>query len=162
MAKMQHPATLRDALTYFADADRCREFAASLRWPAGVRCPVCGGADVTLLASRQIWKCKRVHPGRQFSVKVGTIFEDSAIAMDKWLCAIWMVANRPEDTPASSLVRTLGVTPKTATFMLHRIRLAMNTEAFAATISPKKNKPTQGCVIALPRGLIRQARATAR
>ena len=161
MVKALPPATLRNALGYFGDADRCREFAASLRWPQGVRCPLCGSAEVTPLASRQVWKCKRAHAGRQFSVKVGTIFEDSPIPMDKWLGAIWMIANRPEDTVASSLVRALGVTPKTASFMLRRIQLAMNTDAFAERAGPKA-KSARASVIALPGRPIRRPGATAR
>ena len=159
MTKARHPATLRDALGYFADTDRCLELAVAFRWPDGVRCPGCGGAEVTLLASRQVWKCKRAHAGRQFSIKVGTIFEDSPIAMDKWLGAIWMIANRPEDTAASSLVRMLGVTPKTASFMLHRIQLAMNTGAFSKRAFPGK-KAARASVIALPRS--RRMKAAAR
>ncbi len=161
MTKVRHPATLREALGYFADPDRCPEVVAPLRWPGGIRCPTCGSAEVTLLASRQVWKCKRAHAGRQFSVKVGTIFEDSPIAMDKWLGAIWIIANRPEDTAASSFVRTLGVTPKTATFMLHRIQFAINTEAFAKRIFPRK-KAARASIIALPRHRIRQRGAIIR
>jgi len=156
MTKRRLPRTLREALGHFSDAARCLEIVASLRWPSGVRCPGCGGRDAVFLPTRQLWKCRREHRGRQFSAKIGTVFEDSPITMDKWLAAIWMVANRPEETTAQNLTRTLEMTPKTASFMLQRIQLAMNTEEFEKLAYPEKAGPRAG-VIRLPQA--RGARA---
>ncbi len=153
MPKAHQPRSLREALKFFANPDRCLKATVVLRWPNGVRCPGCGGADVRFLPTRQVWKCRRQHAGQQFSVKVGTIFENSPIAMDKWLGAIWMIANRPDDTSAHSLTRVLGVTPKTASYMLRRVQLAMNTDRFAKLAYPQKASP-QASIIRLPRSPI--------
>ncbi len=103
----------------------------SLRWPDGVvKCPTCGSDKVTFMASRRIWQCKTRHPKRQFSVKVGTIFEDSPIGLDKWLAVIWMLANDRNGISSYEVGRAVGVTQKTAWFMLDRIRLAMQTQTF--------------------------------
>ena len=119
------PETLVEAIRYFADPDTARDFMVKLRWPDGVvRCPRCGSDQVTLIASRRIWQCRERHERRQFTVKVGTIFEDSPLALDKWLTAIWMLANSKNGISSYEL-RSIGVTQKTAWFMLHRIRLAM-------------------------------------
>jgi hypothetical protein len=101
-----------------------------MRWRNGIACPNCGGKDVIFLSTRQLWKCKQQHPRQQFSVKVGTIFEDSPIGLDKWFGAIWMVANHPEQVTALDLARDLQVSQKTAGYMIHRIQLAMNTGTF--------------------------------
>lgn len=95
------------------------------RWPKGVVCPTCGSKDVSFIPSRRIWQCKTRHPKCQFSVKVGTIFEDSPVGLDKWLTAMWMVASCRNGVSSYEVARDLGVTQKTAWFMLHRIRLAM-------------------------------------
>jgi transposase-like protein len=130
MADQRKPKSLGEALAFFTDSDRCLKTAMRLRWPDGVACPICGSKEVLFLATRQVWKCKRAHPGRQFSVKVGTIFEDSPIAMDKWFGAIWMIANRPENISFRTVAGEIGVTDKTASFMIHRLQLAMNTSSF--------------------------------
>lgn len=122
------PETLMEAIQYFSDPDVCLEFVAGLRWPNGVVCPNCGGLDHSFLKTRRIWKCKACK--KQFSVKVGTIFEDSPIGLDKWLCAIWMIANAKNGISSYEIHRGIGVTQKTAWFMLHRIRLAMQTGSF--------------------------------
>ena len=124
------PRTLREAIDYFSDPDRCLEFAVSLRWPKGVACPECQSRDVIFLTTRRLWKCKASHPRQQFSVKVGTIFEDSPIALEKWFAAIWMVANAAEGVSSHELARALDVTQKTAWFMLHRIQLALSAGTF--------------------------------
>jgi transposase-like protein len=104
----------------------------SLRWPDGtVKCPTCGTDQVTFMASRRIWQCKAKHVKRQFSVKVGTIFEDSPIGLDKWFAVIWMLANDKNGISSYEVSRSVGVTQKTAWFMLDRIRLAMQTGTFA-------------------------------
>lgn len=124
------PQTLLDAIRYFADPDVCLTFMVGLRWPDGVTCPTCGSGEVTFLAARRLWQCKGKHPRRQFSAKVGTIFEDSPIGLDKWLAAIWMIANAKNGVSSYEMHRALGVTQKTAWFMLHRIRLAMQSGDF--------------------------------
>lgn len=120
------PKTLMEAVRYFADADRTLAMAVSLRWPDGVHCPTCGRTDVRFIATRRIWECKEKHAKRQFSAKVGTIFEDSAVPLDKWFVAIWAVANCKNGISSYELARSIGVTQKTAWFMLHRIRVAMD------------------------------------
>jgi len=102
-----------------------------LRWRNGtVTCPTCDRDDVRYIATRRLWECKDKHPKRQFSVKVGTIFEDSPIALDKWLATIWLIANAKNGVSSYEIHRSIGVTQKTAWFMLHRIRLAMQSESF--------------------------------
>jgi transposase-like protein len=120
------PETLVDAVRFFADPDICISFLASLRWSDGrVACPVCGSERVTFLSEYRRWKCQTKHPRQQFSIKVGTIFEDSPIGLDKWLPAVWMLVNDKNGISSYEVARALGVTQKTAWFMLHRIRLAM-------------------------------------
>jgi transposase-like protein len=119
------PQTLLDAIRYFSDPDVALNTMVSLRWPGGVHCPTCGRTDVKFIPTRRIWECKAKHAKRQFSAKVGTIFEDSPIALDKWFVAIWMVANCKNGVSSYELHRAIGVTQKSAWFMLHRIRLAM-------------------------------------
>lgn len=128
---MQKPKTLQQAIIYFADADNCLNFMVKLRWPDGVvTCPTCGREDAVFLQNQRKWQCKSVHPKRQFSVKVGTIFEDSALPLDKWLIAIWMIANCKNGVSSYEIARAIGITQKSAWFMLHRIRLAMQTRSF--------------------------------
>jgi len=121
----KQPRTLMEAVRYFADADRTLDMAVSLRWPDGIHCPTCGRTDVRFLATRRIWECKEKHAKKQFSAKVGTIFEDSALPLDKWFVAIWAVANCKNGISSYELARAVGVTQKSAWFMLHRIRTAM-------------------------------------
>jgi transposase-like protein len=124
------PETLHDAIKYFADEDHALGFMKSIRWPDGVvKCPRCGSTEVSFLATRKIWKCKSKHEKQQFSVKVGTVLEDSPIGLDKWLSAFWLIANAKNGISSYELHRAIGVTQKTAWFMLHRIRLAMQGES---------------------------------
>jgi len=128
--KVGVPETLHDAIKYFANEDHALGFMKSIRWPDGVvKCPRCGSENVFFLATRRIWKCKSKHEKQQFSVKVGTVLEDSPIALDKWLCAFWLIANAKNGISSYELHRSIGVTQKTAWFMLHRIRLAMQNES---------------------------------
>lgn len=122
------PATLVEAVRYFSDLDVATEFIAKLRWPDGPACPECGGKEHSYLTTRRLWKCKACK--KQFSVKKGTIFEDSPIPLDKWLVAIWMVANCKNGVSSLELHRAVGITQKSAWFVLHRIRLAMQTGSF--------------------------------
>ena len=124
------PTTLMEAIRYFSDPDVCLNFMVSLRWPDAVTCPTCGSQDVSFMASRRLWQCKAQHPKRQFSVKVGTIFEDSALPLDKWLAVIWLVANAKNGISSYEVGRAVGVTQKSAWFMLSRIRLAMQSGTF--------------------------------
>jgi transposase-like protein len=127
-AKKSLPTTLIEAIRYFSDLDVCTQFVAELRWPNGPVCPRCGGVAHSYLATRRLWKCKECK--KQYSVKVGTIFEDSALGLDKWLPAIWLIANSKNGISSHELGRALGTTQKSAWFMLHRIRLAMQTGTF--------------------------------
>lgn len=118
--------TLQQAIVYFSNPDNCIAYLSARRWPDGVvKCPNCGSENVTYMASRRVWQCKARHPKAQFSIKVGTIFEDSPLGLDKWLPAIWMIAGCKNGISSYEIHRALGVTQKTAWFMLHRIRLAM-------------------------------------
>jgi transposase-like protein len=118
-------ATLVEAIRHFADPDVTLNTMVSLRWPNGVCCPTCGRDDVRFIKTRRMWECKAVHPKKQFSAKVGTIFEDSPLSLDKWFVTIWMVANCKNGVSSYEVHRAIGVTQKSAWFMLHRIRLAM-------------------------------------
>lgn len=122
------PRNLLEAIQYFSDLDIAIDYVAKLRWPEGPVCPNCGGTEYSYLKTRRIWKCKACK--RQFSVKVGTIFEDSPIGLEKWLPCLWMIANCKNGISSYEVARALGVTQKTAWFMLHRVRLAMQTETF--------------------------------
>jgi transposase-like protein len=121
------PRTLQEAIKYFANPDNCVAFLLARRWRNGVECPTCGSKNISYLPSRRVWQCKTRHPKCQFSVKVGTIFEDSPISLDKWLAAMWMLANCKNGISSWEVHRALGVTQKTAWFMLHRLRLALQT-----------------------------------
>jgi transposase-like protein len=124
------PQTLIDAIRYFADPDRTLCFMVAIRWPDGVKCPTCGSEEVSFLKTRRLWKCKNRHPRQQFSIKVGTIFEDSPIGLDKWFTAMWLIGNCKNGISSYEIARDLHVTQKTAWFMDHRIRFAMKTGSF--------------------------------
>ncbi len=123
------PKTLQQAIVYFADADNCLKLMVERRWPNGVTCPTCGRKDVRFISTRRMWECKEKHARKQFSVKIGTIFEDSALPLDKWLIAMWMVANCKNGVSSYEVARAMGITQKSAWFMLHRIRLAMQARS---------------------------------
>jgi transposase-like protein len=122
------PDTLLGAINYFADVDVATMFVASLRWPEGVACPHCSGKDCTYVKSRRIWQCKDCR--KQFSVKVGSIFEDSPIPLSKWLPAMWLLVNCKNGVSSYEIARDIGVTQKTAWFMLHRLRMAIHAQSF--------------------------------
>lgn len=124
------PETLIEAVRRFADPEVAFNFMVDLRWPHGVKCPRCQSADVRPIATRKTWECKHCTSKKQFSVRVGTIFEDSPLSLDKWLSTIWMIANAKNGVSSYEVHRAIGVTQKTAWFMLHRIRLAMQTGTF--------------------------------
>src|ERR1044071_9345776 len=123
---METLKTLQQAVKYFSDPDNCQNYMIAVRWPDGkVTCPTCGSEKVVYLANQRRWKCYGKHPRPQFSVKVGTIFEDSSLGLDKWMMAIWQIANCKNGISSCELARNIGVTQKSAWHMLQRIRLAM-------------------------------------
>lgn len=126
--KEKTPKSLIEAVRYFADEERCIQFVADLRWPDGVACPKCESKRVGWISTRKNWKCKDCK--KQFGIKFGTIFEDSAVKLDKWLIAIWLIVNAKNGISSYELARSLDVTQKTAWFMLHRIRLALHRGSF--------------------------------
>ena len=127
--KPKGPRTLQEAIVYFADKQVAHEFAVMMRWPDGnIFCPFCQCADYSYISTRQIWKCKGCK--KQFSARIGTIFEDSPLPMPKWFAAIWMLINCKNGISSYELHRALGVTQKTAWFMLHRIRAAIKAKSF--------------------------------
>ncbi len=120
---MQRPKTLQQAIRYFSDEQICIDAVAQLRWPNGPICPKCGHGEHYYLATQRRWKCKKC--SKQFSVKVGSIFEDSPISLDKWLVALWMLVNCKNGISSYEVARDLGITQKSAWFVLHRLRLAL-------------------------------------
>ena len=122
------PRTLLEAVGFFSNPLNCHEYMVSRRWPNGVACPRCGSKTVYFDTSRNGWECKTRHPKRKFTLKTGTIFEDSPLGLDKWLPTVWMIANAKNGVSSWEIHRAIGVTQKTAWFMLQRIRLAMQDE----------------------------------
>jgi transposase-like protein len=122
---MAYPTTLVDAVKYFSDEQVCIDEVAAMRWPDGeVFCPNCGEVGNTLwMANQKRWKCRGCK--KQFSVKVGTIFHDSPLGLDKWMVAMWMLANCRNGVSSCEVARTIGITQKSAWHMMHRIRKAM-------------------------------------
>ena len=121
------PKTLLEAVEYFADPDNALNYLAAKRWTAGVACPHCDAKEPMFLKTRRVWKCRKCR--KQFSVKAGTVFEDSAIPLGKWLAAVWLISNCKNGVSSYEIARDLGLTQKTAWFMLHRIRLALQGES---------------------------------
>jgi transposase-like protein len=121
----KEPQTLQEAVLYFADPVNCREYLAARRWPKGVTCPRCGSQDILFLEKYNRWHCRAKHEAPQFTLKTGTIMEDSPIGLDKWLTAMWQVVNCKNGVSSYEIHRALGITQKTAWFLDHRIRLAL-------------------------------------
>src|SRR6266404_5890523 len=130
----QEPKGLQEAVVYFSNPDNCIDYIAVRRWPNGVVCPGCGAPKVSFNAKRRTWKCGSHHPKREFSVKVGTIYEDSPISLDKWLMATWLLTNCKNGVSSYEIARDVKVTQKSAWFMLQRIRLAMQVEFFGSKL----------------------------
>jgi transposase-like protein len=122
------PATLQQTILHFSDPDTCHEFMVKMRWPDGVSCPCCGSGNVGFVATRRIWNCKGCK--KQFSTKVGTIFEDSPLPLSTWLPAVWLLVNAKNGISSCELAKDLKVTQKSAWFMLHRIRYALEQGSF--------------------------------
>jgi transposase-like protein len=129
---MEHknPTTLTQAIKYFADPKTAIDYFVQIRWPLGVCCPTCGSTAVSYLANQHRWQCHTKHPKRQFSAKVGTVFEDSPLPLDKWLVTMWLEVNAKNSISSCELARALGVTQKSAWFMLHRVRFALKRGSF--------------------------------
>jgi len=134
---MKEPVSLQQAILYFADMNNCIDYLALRRWPDGkVICPNCGSDSVSAFnPKRKTWKCAVHHPKREFSVKVGTLFEESPIGLDKWLTATWMLSNCKNGISSYEIGRDLKVSQKTAWFMLHRIRLSLQDEFFGSKLN---------------------------
>src|SRR5437660_512566 len=129
------PTTLRQAIIFFANPENCRQFMVELRWPDGkVLCPACGSDNVKYLPNARVFKCFEKHPRQKFSLNVGTVFEDSPIGLEKWLPAMWLLTNCKNGISSWELHRALGVTQKSAWFMLQRLRLAMQDENFGGKL----------------------------
>jgi transposase-like protein len=119
------PISLQEAIEYFSNPDNCREYVVARRWPNGVECHTCGCKDVIFLANQNRWQCRNKHSKRQFSLKTGTIYEESPLGLDKWLVATWLVSNCKNGVSSCEVGRALGITQKTAWFMDHRIRFSL-------------------------------------
>jgi transposase-like protein len=125
------PNTLQEAIIYFADADNCNRFVIDLRWKDGkAHCPYCDSLKVTYLANARVWKCYEDHAKAKFSLKIGTIMEDSALGIDKWLVAMWLIVNCKNGISSCEIARDLGISQKSAWHMAHRIRFALHHGSF--------------------------------
>ncbi len=132
---MPEPKSLQEAIVFFSNPDNCIDYLAIRRWPDGcVLCPSCGADKVKFNPNRRLWQCSSHHAKRQFSIKVGTVMEDSAIPLDKWMVATWLVTNCKNGISSYEIARDVKVTQKSAWFMLHRIRLAMQDDFFGSKI----------------------------
>jgi hypothetical protein len=124
------PKTLQEAVIYFASPVNCREYLVARRWPDGVICPRCGSRNVLFLEKYNRWHCREKHDAPQFTLKTGTIMEESPIGLDKWLIAMWQIVNSKNGISSYEIHRAIGVTQKTAWFLNHRIRLALMCGSF--------------------------------
>jgi hypothetical protein len=123
----QEPTSLQEAIVYFSNPANCRDYLTKRRWPNGVECPTCGCKNVAFLANQNRWWCPNEHPKQQFSLKSGTIYEESPLGLDKWLTATWLVTNCKNGVSSCEIGRALNITQKTAWFMDHRIRFSLGT-----------------------------------
>jgi hypothetical protein len=119
------PKTLQEAIRHFADPANSREYLVARRWQHGVICPTCGHKKVAFLEEYNRWQCSNRHPKRQFTAKTGTIFEDSPLPLEKWLCAMWLMVNRKNGVSSYEVARDIDISQKSAWHMMHRIRLAV-------------------------------------
>jgi transposase-like protein len=134
---MQGPKTLQQAIQFFSDYENCRQFMIAVRWSDGkVRCPYCNSEKVTYLEKARLYRCYGKHPKQKFSLKIGTVYEDSPVPLEKWLPATWLLANCRNGISSYEIGRAIGVTQKSAWFMMHRIRLAMQTGSFVKMGGP--------------------------
>lgn len=131
----EEPKTLQEAIVYFNDPDNCISYLVARRWANGVVCPTCGGTKVTYLTSVRRWQCSSLHSQRQFTLKTGTIMEDSPIGLDKWLAAIWLLLNCKNGISSYEIHRGLGISQKSAWHLMHRIRYAQHHGSFEKMLS---------------------------
>lgn len=137
----QEPKSLQEAILYFSNPDNCIDYLAIRRWPdSKVVCPTCGCETVKFSEKRRTWTCAKHHAKREFSIKVGTVMEDSAIPLDKWLMAMWMVTNCKNGISSYEIAKDVRVTQKSAWFMLHRIRLAMQDETLGSKLGGRSGE----------------------
>ncbi len=135
--------TLQQAIQHFADGENCRKFMVFMRWPDGTpKCPYCGATKLTWLAKAKVYQCYGDHKRKKFSLKVGTVLEDSPIGLEKWLPAMWLLCNSKNGISSYELHRSLGVTQKTAWFMLHRIRMAL-AQGFNSKMGGPESAPVE-------------------
>ena len=123
------PTTLQEAILYFANPVNCREYLVARRWPDGVTCPRCNSGNVLFMEKYNRWLCREKHDAPQFTLKTGTLMEDSPIGIDKWLMAMWQIMNSKNGISSYEVHRAIGVTQKTAWFLDHRIRLMLGDES---------------------------------
>jgi transposase-like protein len=143
-SKFKQPKTLQEAVVFYANPDNALAYMLQLRWPDGVVvCPACGRTDVVFLKNQRKWQCKSVHAKRQFSAKVGTVFEDSPIPLEKWIVAVWMLSNCRNGVSSYELGRAIGVTQKSAWFMLHRIRLGLQDKETGGKLGSGPNSKVE-------------------
>lgn len=141
---MNSPKTLLEAIQYFSEAENCRTFMIAVRWADGiVRCPTCDSDKVAYLSKAKVYFCKAKHPKQKFSLKIGTIFEDSPIGLEKWLPAYWLLANCKNGISSYELARAVGVTQKSAWFMLHRIRYSLKQVDHFTTLGGNWQNPVE-------------------
>ena len=131
----KEPESLQEAILYFSNPDNCVDYLAVRRWPNGVICPGCGSDKVKFRANRRTWTCSKHHAKREFSVKVGTVMEDSAIPLDKWLTTAWLITNCKNGISSYEIAKDVKITQKSAWFMLHRIRLVMQDETLGSKLN---------------------------
>jgi transposase-like protein len=124
------PNTLQEAIVYFSNPANCREYLVARRWPKGATCPRCTSQNVLFLEKYNRWHCREKHPAPQFTLKTGTIMEDSPVGLDKWMSAMWQIVNCKNGISSYEVHRAIGVTQKSAWFMDHRIRLALTMGSF--------------------------------
>ena len=127
---MKSPSTLIEAVRYFETYENCRDFMLAVLYPNGIACPHCGSTDVVEMPKYQRFRCREKHAKRQFTLKTGTLFEDSPLPLSKWLPALWLIVNCRNGVSSYEIARAVGVTQKTAWFMGHRIRTALHRGSF--------------------------------
>ena len=122
------PESLQEAVVYFSDPEKAHEWAVSLRWPNGIECPRCGSKEHSFISTRRIWFCKGCK--KQFTVKVGSIFEDSPLGMDKWMFALWLLVTCKNGISSYEIASHLNITQKSAWHLMHRVRKAVHSGSF--------------------------------
>jgi transposase-like protein len=130
-----HPKTLLAAVRYFSKYETAHDFFVSMRWPNGPVCPRCGSTEVSYQPKYRRFQCKHSHDGRQFTVKTGSVMEDSPLGLDKWALALWMEVNCKNSISSYEVHRAAGITQKSAWFLLHRLRHALHTGSFDKKLS---------------------------